>query len=111
MTVSEGAFQPYNGTVFILTGMLELDTSLVDTVVVLTWIWSLNGEELDRWYTNTLPHRITIPFNPLTTNSSGLYSLNVDVDPFDPAFIIPNRNSSTTYNLSVQSELLILITY
>ena len=110
VTVSEDAFQPYNGTVFNLTGVLQLDTSIVNTDVIVTWVWSLDGQELDRQNTFAPLHEITISFNPLTTNSSGLYSLHLIVDPIDTTYVAGNINS-TTYNLSVQSEFLKLITY
>ena len=102
--MNEGDFQPYNGTVFNLTGVLQLDLNIVDTDVTVMWVWSLNGRELDTQTTSASPHEITISFNPLATNSSGLYSLNLTIMPNNPLYVRGNNDSSTTYNLNVLSE-------
>jgi hypothetical protein len=102
--VSEGSFPAYNGTVYNLTGMLQLDTSIVDTDVMVMWEWSLNGQVLVRMSTSTAPHVITISFTPLATNDSGHYSMNLNQLPSNPQYVVGNNDSSTTYHLIVLSE-------
>ena len=106
MIVSEGSFPAYNGTVYNLTGMLQLDTSIVDTDITVIWEWSLNGQVLLNRSTSAAPHMITIPFIPLATNDSGLYSMNLNQLPTNPQYIVGNGDSSTTYRLTVLSEFL-----
>ena len=102
--VNEGPFPAYNGTVYNLTGVLQLDTAIVDTGVNVMWEWSLNGQVLLRRNTSAAPHMITIPFNPLATDNSGLYSLNLNILPRDPQYVIGNSDSSTTHTITVLSE-------
>ena len=101
MRVDEGPFSPYNGTIYNLTGVLELDRNIVDINVTLVWMWSLNGNLLERQFTRSHLDRITISFQPLATNSSGLYHLNVFIEPDNPLFVEGNRGSSAEYNLVV----------
>ena len=102
--MNEGDFLPYNGTVFSLTGVLQLDTNIVDTDITVMWVWSLNSRELDTQTTSASPHEIIISFNPLATNSSGRYSLNLTIMPNNLQYVEGNSDSSTTYNLNVLSE-------
>ena len=99
--MNEGLFRAYNGTVYNLTGVLQLDTSIVDTDVMVLWMWSLNGQVSVRRSTSAAPHRITIPFTPLATDSSGLYDLNLNIVPRNPQYVEGNNNSSKTYGLTV----------
>ena len=101
VTVDEGPFPAYNGTVFNLTGVVQLNTALVDTEVTVLWVWSLNGEELERQSTTSSPHQITISFQPLATNSSGQYLLNLTIIPRDSEYVIGNNDSHALYNLVV----------
>ena len=96
--MNEGDFLPYNGTVFSLTGVLQLDKNIVDTGVSVMWVWSLNGRELDTQTTSASPHEITISFNPLATNSSGLYSLNLTIMPNNPLYVTYNLNEFWIFN-------------
>ncbi len=102
--VREGSFPAYNGTIYSLTGVLQLDTSIVDTNVTVMWEWSLNGQVLVRMSTFAAPHMITIPFTPLATNDSGLYSMNLTQLPTNPQYVVENRDSSIKYHLIVLSE-------
>ena len=102
--MNEGFFPAYNGTVYNLTGVLQLDTTIVDTDVTVMWVWSINGQVSVRQSTSAAPHRITIPFNPLATDNSGLYHLNLNIVPGNPQYIEGNNDSSTTYGLTVLSE-------
>jgi hypothetical protein len=104
--VSEGSFPAYNGTVYNLTGMLQLDTSIVDTDVMVMWEWSLNGQVLVRMSTTAAPHVITISFTPLATSDSGLYSMNLTQLPSNPQYVVGNNDSSTTHCVDVLSEFL-----
>ena len=106
--VNESPFPAYNGTVYNLTGVLQLDTAIVDTGVNVMWEWSLNSRVSLRQSTSAAPHMITIPFNPLATDDSGLYSLNLNILPINPQYVIGNNDSSTTHSLTVLSELWIL---
>ena len=109
--VNEPPFPAYNGTVYSLTGVLQLDTTIVDTNVIVMWEWSRNGRVSVRRSTLVAPHMITIPFNPLATGDSGLYSLNLDIQPRLTFDVGGNSDSSTTHNLTVLSEFQILKTF
>ena len=104
VTVNESPFPAYNGTVYNLTGILQLDTAIVDTGVNVMWEWSLNSRVSLRQSTSAAPHMITIPFNPLAMDDSGLYSLNLNILPINPQHVIGNNDSSTTHSLTVLSE-------
>ena len=104
MSVS-GRLSPYNGTVFNLTGRIQLDPGMVNTDITVTWVWSLGGNMLETQTTSSRPHRITITFNPLATNSSGQYNLNLTVIPSENSeYIIGNRDGSTVYDLMVERK-------
>ena len=109
MIVSEGSFPAYNGTVYNLTGMLQLDTSIVDTDITVIWEWSLNGQVLLNQNTSAAPHMITIPFIPLATSDSGLYSMSLNQRPTNPQYVVLNSDSSTTYSLTVLSEFIAIL--
>ena len=104
VTVNESPFPAYNGTVYNLTGILQLDTAIVDTGVNVMWEWSLNSQVSLRQSTSAVPHMITIPFNPLAMDDSGLYSLNLNIQPINPQYVIGNSDSSTTHSLTILSE-------
>ena len=105
VVVNDSPFPAYNGTVFDLTGVLWLNMAVVDTDVTVVWVWSRNGEELQTWNTTTSPHQITIPFQPLATNSSGLYHLNLTILPRNSEYVVENSDSSTSHDLVVLCKL------
>ena len=104
MVVNEGSFPAYNGTVFNLTGIVQLDLAVVDIDVTVVWVWSLTSKEMERQNTTSSPHQITISFQPLATNSSGLYRLNLTILPINSEYVVGNSDSSTSYNLVVQRK-------
>ena len=107
--MSDRSLRPYNGTVFSLTATIQHDLTLVNADITILWIWSNNGRVLETKTTKSpSPHRITITFQPLVSNSSGLYLLNLTVIPKDSsAYIIENSDSWTSYDLTVERELLV----
>ena len=107
--LSDRSLQPYNGTVFNLTATVQHDLTLVNADRTIAWIWSKNGRVLETKTTKSpSSHRITITFQPLVSNSSGQYLLNLTVIPKDSsAYIIGNSDSWTSYDLTVESELLV----
>ena len=109
VVVNDSPFPAYNGTVFYLTGVLRLNSTVVDTDVTVVWVWSRNSEELQRWNTTTSPHQITIPFQPLSTNSSGLYHLNLTILPRNSEYVLGNSDSSTSHDLVVLRKFWILM--
>ena len=105
MTVVEGPFRPYNGTVFNLTGLIQLDTNVVNTGVTVVWVWSLGGIVVETQTTTSLT--ITLTFEPLTTHSSGQYLLNLTVIPTENMnYVLQNNNSSTFYDLVVERKFI-----
>ena len=93
---------PYNGTVFTVTGAVELGQS-VDTAVTVSGIWSNNGGVYQE--TTSLPLLSNLTFRPLTSNSSGLYTLTVSVRPSENSSYIIGNTGSTSYSLAVRRKL------
>ena len=106
VSITRGPYPPYNGTVFNLTCVLDLDLTVVDTDVMVVWAWSLNRREVKTQRTMSPSARqIVITFEPLATDSSGLYYLNLTVLPAENSdYIIQNNDSSTSYALVVEGE-------
>ena len=101
ITVSD-PFTPYNGTVFTLTGVVQLDQS-VDTDITVSGVWSSGDGPQE---TTSPPYPTNLTFQPLTTDSSGEYILTVTVRSSDNSPFIVENNSSATYNLVVQRKSL-----
>ena len=100
MSVSEHPI-PYNGTIFTLTGVVQLDQS-VDTDITASGVWSTGDGPQE---TTSPPYPTNITFQPLASNSSGEYTLTVTVRPSDNSQFIVGNSASTTYNLVVQRKL------
>ena len=100
MLVSEHP-TPYNGTIFTLTGVVHLDQS-VDTDILVSGVWSSSDGSQE---TKAPPYPTNLTFQPLTSDSSGEYTLTVSVRPLDNSPFIVGNNGSTTYNLEVQCKL------
>ena len=96
---------PYNGTVFTLTGVVQLHQS-VDTAVTVVGMWS-SGDGSQETIATSPPYPINLTFRPLTSSSSGEYVLTVTVRPSDNSQFIVESNGSTTYNLMVQRKLIL----
>ena len=94
---------PYNGTVFTLTGVVQLDQS-VDTDVTVLGVWS-SGAAPQETTSPPYAYRTNLTFQPLTSDSSREYTLNVTVRPSDNSPFIVGNSDSTTYNLVVQRKL------
>lgn len=89
---------PYNGTFFVLNGVAQLDLS-IDTNVTAVGFWS-DSESLQ---VATLPPYITsLKFQPLTSNDSKEYTLNVTIRPTDNSPFIVASSTEITYRLAVQ---------
>ena len=86
--------------------MLDLDLTVVDTDVMVLWVWSLDRREVETQRTMSPSARqIVITFEPLATDSSGLYYLNLTVLPAENSdYIIQNNDSSTSYDLVVEGK-------
>ena len=87
--------------------MAQLNLTVVDTETTVMWTWSYNGGVLEtRATTSPSPHQITTTFRPLTTDSSGRYSLNVTVvSARSPEYIRENSDGGTLYDLIVERKL------
>lgn len=96
-----GSSTPYNGTTFTLTGAIELHLS-VDTDVLVTGTWSHRSRLLE---TTSPPYPSNLTFQPLATNSSGEYSLFVQVRAADGSMFIVESIVNATYDLIVQRKL------
>ena len=94
---------PYNGTIFTLTGVVQLDKS-VDTEITASGVWSSGDGPQE---TTSPPYPTNLIFRPLTSDSSGDYILTVTVKPSDNSPFIVGNNSSTTYSLVVQCKLIV----
>ena len=96
---------PYNGTIFTLTAMIEVDTMHVATEVMTMVTWSHDDyygvSVLVDISTQTSSSWVNLTFQPLTANSSGNYTLNATVMPISSDFILES-NRITFYNLIVQ---------
>lgn len=89
---------PYNGTVFTLIGVAQLDPS-VDTNVTAMGIWT-DSDSLQ--VTTTPPFISSLEFQPLAGANSKNYTLNVTVTPTDNSPFIVATNTRITYRLTVQ---------
>ena len=101
---------PYNGTNFTLAAMIEVDTAQVDTDIMTIVLWSRDNHDgvlLNR-LTQTSSSLANLTFRPLTTNSSGNYTLNASVISINSDFIL-DSNVVTVYNLIVQRAFIKLI--
>ena len=91
---------PYNGTVFTLSGVAQLDQS-VDTNVTAVGIWSdSDGPQV----VASPPYQIDLVFQPLATDSSREYTLNVTIRATDDSPFIESNRGITIYNLTVQRK-------
>lgn len=97
---------PYNGTVFNLTSAIQLDRSNVDIGIAVSWRWSLGENTLRIQETLLAPHQSSLSFQPLATNSSGVYRLSVTLTPLDDSPFIVESSNSSTYDLSVLRKYL-----
>ena len=91
---------PYNGTNFTITGMIQLDQN-VDTDITASGMWSSSDEPQE---TISPPYPTSLTFQPLATNSSGVYTLTVSVRPSDNSPYMVGNNGSTIYNLVVRRK-------
>ena len=73
----------------------------MNTGIVATWTWSLGGKTLESEETVAPPHQTVLRFQPLATNSSGLYSLNVTLRSLDNSDYIAENSGSTVYSLTL----------
>lgn len=93
---------PYNGTIYNLTGTIQLDMSIVNTdVIIATWVWTLAGETLRFFNIAPSLYQSVLMFRPLATNSSGEYNLTVTLRPLNNTDYIIESSASNTYNISV----------
>ena len=88
---------PYNGTVFTLTGVVELDPS-VDTGVTVSGVWSNGGGPQE---TTSPPYTTNLTFQPLATDNSGEYTLTVTARPSDGSLFIVTNDGNFSYSLTV----------
>ena len=91
---------PYVGTIFTLTGVVQLNP-FIDTNVTVLGEWSpgnVTQESTDP------PFPIDLLFQPLAIDSAGEYILAVTVRPLENSEFILESNGSTTYNLTVTRE-------
>ena len=93
---------PYNGTIYNLTGTIQLDMNIVNTdIIVVTWVWTLPGEALRVFETVSPLYHSVLMFQPLATNSSGEYHLTVTLRSQNNTGYVTESSASTTYNISV----------
>ena len=96
---------PYNGTVFTLSGVASLDPS-VDTDVTAEGAWSAVADDVGTplQKSTSPPYQTDLEFQPLTTDSSDEYILNVTFRPSDDSPFISENSGSIIYNLMVQRK-------
>ena len=96
---------PYNGTVFTLSGVASLDPS-VDTHVTAEGAWSAVADDVGTplQISTSPPYQTDLEFQPLTTDSSDEYILNVTFRPSDDSPFISENSGSIIYNLMVQRK-------
>lgn len=94
---------PYNGTVFTLSGVASLDPS-VDTDVTAVGIWSAADDDGSQQVSTFPPYQTDLEFQPLATDSSDEYILNVMFRPSDDSPFIVGNSGSIVYNLMVQRK-------
>ena len=91
---------PYNGTVFTLSGIAQLNHS-VDTNVTAVGIWTDNDSPQ---VTTSPPYLTSLEFQPLTSDSSKEYTLNITLRPTDNSSFVTVSNASIIYSLIVQRK-------
>ena len=94
---------PYNGTIFTLSGVASLDPS-VDTDVTAIGVWSATDDVGTLQMSNSPPYQTDLEFQPLATDSSDEYILNVTFGPSDDSPFIAKNIGSIVYNLVVQRK-------
>ena len=94
---------PYNGTIFTLSGVASLDLS-VDTDVTAVGIWSVADDDGSQQVSTFPPYQTDLEFQPLATDSSDEYILNVTFRPSDDSPFIVGNSGSIIYNLMVQRK-------
>jgi hypothetical protein len=99
---------PYNGTIFTLSVVASLDPS-VDTDVTAVGIWSAIDDVGTQQVSTSPPYQTDLEFEPLATDSSDEYSLNVTFRPSDDSPFIVENSGRLVYNLEVQRKLLCII--
>ena len=93
---------PYNGTYFTLSGLAMLDGSVDTNVTVVgTWSYSYSAPKV----TISPPYQADLRFEPLATDSSKQYTLNVTVEPTDDSPFVAASSGSIAYELVVQRKL------
>ena len=91
---------PYNGTIFTITGVVQLDWN-VDTDITASGMWSGDGVSQE---ITTPPYPTILNFQPLATSSSGEYNLTVSVRSSDNSSYIVGNSGNTSYNLVVRRK-------
>ena len=81
--------------------MIQLVSQNVDNAVIVSAIW-LNGS--NGWEIISSPYLTNLTFQPLATNSSGMYVLTVSVRSSDNSPYIVENNRSVAYNLVVRCK-------
>ena len=99
-----GHLPPYIGTIFNLTGTIQLGIEIVSTNITITWVWT-RGEKTLETHNTTRCYQSTITFQPLTTYSSGLYNLQVTLRSTTNSEYIVESHDSAFYRLTVQRKL------
>ena len=94
---------PYNGTNFTLSGVASLDPS-VDTDITAIGVWSATDDVGTLQVSNSPPYQTDLEFQPLATDSSDEYILNVTFGPSDDSPFIAENIGSLVYNLVVQRK-------
>ena len=94
---------PYNGTVFTITGIVQLDQN-VDTAVTISGMWSNSGGVAQD--STSPPYPTSLTFHPLATNSSGMYTLTVSVRASDNSQYIVGNNGSVSYSVIVRRKFI-----
>ena len=103
---------PYNGTVFNVSCIVRLDSSM-DSAVVISSEWTLPADpDTARAFYFTervskIEHRNTLTFAPLSSRDSGVYVCHANVSG-GSEFVTGTAHSQATHTLSVESEYIIL---
>ena len=93
---------PYNGRVFTLNGVAQLDRS-VDTNVTVTGVWSdSDGVQV----ATSQEYTTSLEFQPLASGNSKQYILNVTIAPTDNSSFVIASSTSIGYNLIVQRKII-----
>lgn len=94
---------PYNGTIFTLSAVASLDLN-VDTDVTAVGVWSTTDDVITLQVSTSPPYQTNLEFQPLATDSSAEYILNVTFRPSDDSPFIAESIGSLVYNLVVQRK-------